>query len=371
MKEFDFTYGDEKISNREIFFIAPSMVLGVGILTLPSAVTEVVGFSDGWISILIAGIMTSFFAWITFKLAARFPNEPFYEYCSKIVTKPVAAVITLLFVLHLASFTSYEARAIATISKQYIFDRTPVEVISLMFVLLVAYAVSGSQAAILRLNLMFFPIVIVILMIVLIFNYPYFEFSHFKPLFQSDWKDLLFSVQESLFAFLGFEVLLFYTALVHKDELKKSGLYPVFGILIITLMYLVVFFVSIIVLSVEGTIEIVYPTVELAKEVDIPGGIIERIDPIFFTVWIMTIFNTSAMALDVSVMALQSVFKGLKKKTILFFGLPIIYFFSMLPQNHLQLGKVGTTIGYIGAVLAMLLPALLLVISKIRGVKGE
>ena len=138
MKDFDFTYADEKIGHKEIFLLVPSMIIGVGIITLPRSLAEIIGFSDGWISIVIAGFITSMFAWIVVKLASQFPNQTFFEYSSKIIPKPIAAILTVVFGLHFASFTSYEARSIATISKQYIFDRTPVEFITLVFVLLVA-----------------------------------------------------------------------------------------------------------------------------------------------------------------------------------------------------------------------------------------
>jgi spore germination protein len=365
-----FSYADEKISAKEIFILVPSMILGVGILTLPRTVLSVVPFVDAWISIFLAGGIIAFFTWLIAKLCVRFPGETFFDFSPRIITKPITILLTVFISLHFLAIVSYEVRAVATISKHYIFDRTPLEVIAFIFALLIAYAVSGSRAALLRLNMMFFPIVVLILFLVLSFNLPLMEFGNLKPFFAAKWSTVLLGTKETMFAYVGFEVLLFYIALIRKEELKSLAKYPVFGLISIGLFYLLVFFVAVAVLGVEAAEQINYPTVELAKEVEVPGGVIERLDPLFFTVWVMTIFNTSTIAFDVLMMSLQSLFKKAKKSTWILVIIPVIYFLSMMPQDILQLRLVGDAIGYSGLVVGIFIPLLLIIVAHLKGVKG-
>jgi spore germination protein len=116
---------------------------------------------------------------------------------------------------------------------------------------------------------------------------------------------------------------------------------------------------------------IVYPTIEIAKEVEVPGGFFERFESVFFMVWIMTIFNTTAMAYDICLIALGSVFKKVKKMTWILALSPIIYIIAMTSQDLLELDTMGQWVSYSIFVYSVFIPLLLLLILKLRGVKGH
>jgi spore germination protein len=364
-----FEYGDEEIGQREITVAVASMIIGVGILTLPRLVSQATQGSDGWISIAMAGCLAIFFAWIVAKLAARFPKKTFFEYTSAIVTKPVAYVLTLLFGVHFLLFVAYESRAIAGVSKQYLFDRTPVEVVAFVFLLVVIYAVSGSRVALLRINLLFLPIVLTVACVMQFMNLGFLEIGNLKPFFKTEWSGIFAGTKESVLSFLGFEIMLFYVALMNRP--KDAPKAAIIGISIPLLLYLLLHLTVIGVLSHRVTMNVIYPTIEIAKEVEVPGGFFERFESVFFTIWIMTIFNTTAMAYDVAVMALSSIFRKVKKITWLFMLSPLIYIISMLPQSYVQQSNFGMFISYSGIVFAILIPLGLLLIAKMRGVKGN
>jgi spore germination protein len=365
----NFEYGDKEIGKREIVFAVTSMIIGVGILTLPRMVSKATNGSDGWISITIAGGIAIFFAWIVAKLAARFPKQSFFEYTSSIVTKPVSYILTFLFGIQFVVFTAFESRAIADVSKQYLFDRTPVEVVTFVFLLVVIYAVSGSRTALLRINLMFLPIVLTLACAIQFMNIGFFEIGNLKPFFQTQWTGVFKGVQESIFSFLGFEIMLFYVALMNRP--KDAPKAAVIGVSIPLLLYLLLHITVIGVFSHRVTANVIYPTIEIAKEVEIPGGFFERFESVFFTIWIMTIFNTTAMAYDVAVMALSSIFRKVKKITWIFILAPLIYIIAMTPQNYVQQSMFGQFISYSGLVFAILIPTGLLLIAKMRGVQGN
>jgi len=75
-----FKYSDEQISENELMIALPSIIIGVSVLSLPSEVAKVTKFGDGWVSILLAGIIFTFFAILAAKLAALFPEKSFKSY---------------------------------------------------------------------------------------------------------------------------------------------------------------------------------------------------------------------------------------------------------------------------------------------------
>lgn len=367
MKTFE--YADQWITEREIAYAVPSMVIGIGILTLPRVLSQVTNFSDGYISIFIAGIIVIVTTWLIALLPTRFPGQSFFSYTSLIVSKPISAILTVLVGGHFLLFSVYEVRMVSIIAKHYLFDLTPIEFISLFFLLIVIYAAAGSRVGILRLNLMFLPIIVVITFFVVLFNIGLMEGQNVFPLFESPLSGYVNGVKESYFSFAGGGILLFYVSMVKKPS--KVPKYAALSMILPTFLYIMIHLACIFAFSYEVSGALLFPTVELAKEVEIPGGFFERFEAVFFTIWIMAIFNTTAMAFDVSVMAFSSLLPKLKKLTWILILTPIVYIASMMPQNFNEVSKLGEYLSYLGFSFSTILPIILLLIAKIRGVKGN
>ena len=62
-----------------------------------------------------------------------------------------------LISLYLLLFVSYQVRGVSTITRLYLFDNTPEEIIGLIYLLVLIYAVAGPSIALIRLNLIFSP----------------------------------------------------------------------------------------------------------------------------------------------------------------------------------------------------------------------
>jgi spore germination protein len=367
MKTFE--YGDQEIGQSEIVVTVASVIIGYGVLAMPRDLAKATSEADGLISIFAAGLITLFAAWMAAKLSARFPQHSFFEYTSKIATKPVAYCLSALVALYSILFASYEMRGVANIAKQYLFDRTPIEVIALYFLLVVIYGVSGSRVAIIRLNALFMPIVFGVAVLLLFLNIPSFKLEHIKPFLTTNFSGYLSGMKTTIFSFLGFEVLLFYVSLMNRPQ--KAPIGAIIGTSIPLLYYLVSYFFIIGVFGDATTTNILYPGVEIAKEIEVPGGFFERFESLFFTIWIMTLFNTTIMVVDISVICLQVLFKNKKKQGIIFGLAPIIYLCGMFTETIDQFAKFGDLVSYFGLVIEFFFPTLLFLIAKIRRVKGS
>lgn len=366
MKNFE--YADEHITKKQIAFAVPSMVIGVGVLTLPRLLATSTN-TDGYISLIIAGGIAIISTWLIACLPSRFPRQSFFSYTSQIVTKPISLIITFLIGLYYLCLTAYVTRMVSMIAKQYLFDATPAEIVALLFLLTVIYSVSGKRVGVLRLNLMFIPIILSISFLVILLTLGLMEIQNLYPFFKTGIKGYLTGVKESQFAFIGGGIVLFYVNLV-KDP-KKVPKYAGLSMLIPISLYIVIHIACLLVFSASVTSSLVYPTIELAKEVQIPGGFFERFESLFFTVWIMAIFNTTAMAFDVSLMALSPIVPKWKKMTWIYILSPIIFILSMGPQNFNAVSLFGEYISMIGMILTQVLPVLLLILAKVRGIKGN
>ncbi|WP_010651688.1 GerAB/ArcD/ProY family transporter [Oceanobacillus massiliensis] len=364
-----FKYGDEKINTRDILIAVPSIVIAVGILPFPRILAEKTVTADGWLAIVISGLLAIMLTWITAKLASNFPHQSFFTYASSLVTRPAAAILTFLFALQGVLLTSFEVSAITDISHQYLFERTPFEIVALIFLLVVVQAVAGSRVGIFRLNSMFLPIILVATAILVFFSIGYVEVENILPLFKTDMHGYMQGTIQSSLSYTGISVLLFYISLVQHP--KKAPGRAALGMGGVVILYVIIYLTCIAVFGNDATANIRFPLIELAKTVEIPGGFFERLESIFFVIWIIAIFTTTAMAYDVAVFALNSLFPKINKKSIVFILSPVIYLMAITPQTFTELGAFGNLVSYLSWGLNISVVTLFWVIYKFKGVKNK
>ncbi|GAA0610893.1 spore germination protein GerLB [Virgibacillus siamensis] len=353
MKSFD--YGDDKISNGEIMIAVPSYIISIGILTLPRELANVMGSSDGWVALVAGGIISVIVLWLLAKIMLGFHNQSLLTYIY-VLPKPISVIILSLFAVIWIGVTAFEVRSIAHVTKQYLFDRTPIEVIALLFLLVVVYAVSGSRAGLFRLNMLFLPIILFIAFAVFVLNLGHFEGNQLLPMFETDIQGYLKGIETSIYSYVGFVIVLFYTGLV--DNPRKTPKMVAIGACIPAVIYIMIFILSIGVFGHAVTSELHYPTMELAKNTEIPGGFFNRFELLFFLIWTMAIFNTTSMALDIVVLSLNSIFKHTNKFKIILILSPIVFSTSMFPRDIFEVESYGSILFKISLIYSLFVPFL-------------
>jgi len=364
-----FEYGDEEIGSRELTFTVSSIIIGTGALSMPRVIAEQTLFTDGWIILFLGGLICAVFAWIITKIANLFPNQTFFQYTSAYLSKPIAYGVTGILVLTFAGITAYQARTISIIAQTYLFGKTPIELLSFFYLLVVIYGVSGSRVALFRLNMLFLPIVVSAILALSLLNINLMDTRNLLPLFQTKWSQYAIGMKESIFTFIGFEAVLFYSSIVKQKD--KAPLAAAKGVMITNLLYILIYLTCIIVFSNSTTKNLTYPVIELGKEIEIAGGFLERFDAIFFTTWIITIFNTTAMYYDISIIGFRSMFPSIKKKIFIFVSAPIIYLLNMLPENVTKVTRYGTYLAWVDMACVIIVPLLVFIIYKIKGGKNS
>lgn len=360
---------DGFINDRDIMFAVASNIISILILSLPRHIAKNTISSDGWITILIGGIMAIILAWIVAKIASSFPNQSFLTFASSLVSRPIAILLSIIFIIQYIVLSSFQIRGIATVSHEYLFDRTPLEVVCLAFILVVVYAVSGSRAAIFRLNILFFPFVIGGLLLLILIPLGAVKVENLLPVFKTDFTGYMKGSISSLNAFLGFGIVLFYISLVKKPQ--KTPKMAVLGVLWPLVLYIILFIVCIGFFGNLTTRNLVYPVFELSKTVAVSGSFFERFDSILFIIWTIIVFTTSLMAFDIAVMLINLIFTKLSKITIVFILSPIIFFLSMLPKNYIEINEVAKYMSYFNILYLVFVTFLLGIAVKIRGVKSS
>jgi len=358
----------DKISTVQTAISVTLLTIGVSILTVPRAVTEAVGTPDGWLSILIGGLISISGGYLVVKLSQIFPGRTFFQYNQMIVGKTAGLLLSFLFIIHFILLSGYEARALSELVRIYLLERTPREVIVILFLATGTYLVVGGINPIVRLLEVYFPIIMLLILIGMISGFQKFELDNLRPVLAQGMGPVFRGVRAILISYVGYESML---VLINFMQDPKKAFRAVFsGVSIAMGSYLLIFVMVVGMLTVEEVQLLTWPVASASMEIEVPGGIIERFEPIFLVLWILTIYTTFVLSYYLAGFGLAQVLRK-EIHPVLYGLLPIMYIAAMLPPDLNTVFQLGDLIGYTGITLGILIPLLLLGIVRIRGIGNE
>lgn len=190
------------INSLQLFILLVSMMFGIGVLTLPRNVTESVGTSDSWISVLLTGILTCIPITVIGKLSAVFPRQHFLDYTKQILGQSLAWVLGFAVSCYFVLLLVLEIRAIGMLVRTYLLPKTPLEVLIILPIFASVYLTTGGANAVIRLNEMLMPFLVTVFIVILALSCQNFHFKDVQPLFRTDIPSLIKGIPSSTFSLL-------------------------------------------------------------------------------------------------------------------------------------------------------------------------
>lgn len=338
-----------RISSVEMTITVMSTIIGVGILTLPRSLAKSVGTPDIWIPIIIGLIANMAMATLIIKLHQRTHGQSILQYVQEKnkVGYFLTKFLTLGFICYFTFIISFEARIVTEVVGVYLINQTPSEVVIIFMYLAITYAVTKSLQGIIHLNLLFFPIVFLVLLFIIMFNLQEFDYKSLLPIGAEGMVPIIRGSKETIVSFLGIEILFFF--MVYSDKKSVSSKYINIGLAIVGILYLCFTLLAISILGLEATKVVTYPTIELTKEIEIIQGLIERLEPLIIIVWILTIFNTmSNFHFIVTNIIKEQFFPGIRAASIAIILATISFVITFIPNSLQETFSFGDFIGYLG-----------------------
>lgn len=353
------------ITTKQLIFTIISATLGVGILTLTSSVGRV-SRQDAWISIGLGAILPLVGLFCIHLICKRFPHLTFVEYSERILGKWLGKTLSIFFVVYALIYAGLVARIFVGVLKIYLFPLTPIWALGILILLVSAYLAAKDARVLGRVNeLMFYEALV---LFAFIFGaVPQMDLTYFQPVGESGMITILKGTYESIFSYLGIEVLLVFYALVqNKKEIVRAGLT---AILVITVIYLTV---SVTIIGIFGpnVIEnIRFGVMVLLKTYQAP--VIERAEFFFIIFWVFVAFRPVANMYFVGRFTLEKII-GIESPSITTVCLfPFILAVVLIPQNFEQAVSYSSKLGFAGMALITILPVTLWGIASLRRIGGE
>lgn len=344
---------DYQITPIEMTVTLVAMLVGVGILTLPRVLAVTVGTSDGWISMILGATFVVIIVYLIVRLNKSLQGKTVISYVqTNLIGKLFGKGLAIFYVSYFLLLLAYEARILIIVVRLYLLDRTPSEVTMLLIFATTTYAISKGLQGVVHLCLLLTPIVFFVILFLLFFNIQGANFAVVFPIAAEGFSPIIQGVKETVLSFLGIEILFFLQVYMKQSDQKALSFN--IGILIVAITYICTTVLAYAILTVEASKKIVFPLVALAKEVEIIEGVIERYEPVMITLWIVTIFNTMAIAhFIVSKLIQEEYFKKVKRTTIAIFVGFLSYIIAFIPDSIQETFGLGDYVSYLGFLLIL------------------
>jgi spore germination protein len=108
----------------------------------------------------------------------------------------------------------------------------------------------------------------------------------------------------------------------------------------------------------------------MAKTIELPGGFIERLESVFLTIWIMTIFSSISIGLFVVSNGMEKLYAIKMRKNIMLL-VPILVLIALYPENVAEVQTMGVAVEHVGVFYAGTVPAGLFLLAKLRNLGAE
>ncbi|NMB26905.1 MAG: endospore germination permease [Tissierellia bacterium] len=353
-----------KISNIQIKALIITSIVGVGVLSLPSDVALILD-NDGWIAIVLSGLITIPFIVMIDRIFKMYPNKNFFQIGREVLSPILFDLFLIIISVYVILLLAYTTRTFAEVIKAYLLETTPTEIIIITMLFAVSYIARGKLEDIARMALIIYPIIIGFIIFLLVINLPNMDYTHIYPIFDIKFKAMPKATIAALFSYIGYEFIIL--ALPYVEDNKQTLSYSLRGMFFIIGIYLIIFFITLSQYGIDQLKREIWPSIAVIKEVDLPGYFLENLDGIIMAAWVMVVFGTLGPFLYSSGLILSNLLKTKTHSFFIPYLLPIIYIIGLLPENMVQADEIlGNMVNYFAIVSIMAIPAIIFIVGYIK-----
>ncbi|WP_227763974.1 GerAB/ArcD/ProY family transporter [Zhaonella formicivorans] len=350
--------GQDKVTPNQVAIGLISTVIGVQILAMPRDLAEAAG-RDGWISVILGGLIVGVIIYFLTVLGAMFPGKSIVEYSQEILGRILGILYSLIVFAFYALVAAFVVREFADILKLYLLDKTPVEVIILSMLFVSAYLVNHGVNSLVRVMQVFFPLLVLPLLLLFVMVTPMADFKQLLPPLQKGVLPVLKGVTAGFTIYSGFSVIGF--LIPFMEEPRKAIKVCLLAQGLIMAVYLAMFIMSLGVFGPVDMTHLLFPVNDLVRTIEVPGTFIERFDVFLLSIWILAAYTTVTAAYFLTTLSLSQITGLGEPRPLVYLVLPVIYVVAMRPQDITALDAFGRVAGMVSMGLSLTVPLLLIV----------
>lgn len=360
-----------RISPLELSILAILFTIGTTILAIPSVMTAKAG-QDAWLSSLIGVFLVGMLAYFFVICTKAMKRETYINYLERVYGKIIGKIIGVLYVYFgFVGTTSLIFQFSDFVTTHMLID-TPIEVLNIMLAIVVILVVRAGLEVLARTGELLLPWLLFLFIALVIFLIPQTEPDRISPLYEASIVTHLSAATDFL-AFAGFPLvmfLMFYPGSINRPDKTKWNF--VIGTVIGAAVVGVLVLLCILVLGAPATARQVFPSYVLAKSVSL-FDIIQRIEAVMASMWILTIFFKTSIYFYGCVIGLAEILAVKNYRFLVIpMGLLAIVFSNFVYPNvsYMAYWDDSYWVPY-SMIMGFFIPLLTLIVDKIKSRIGQ
>jgi len=294
----------DTLNVRTFTILVVFFMIGTSILITPAGLT-LVAKQDAWLAAIVGIGINILSVLIYVSLGKRYGDKTLIEMCHLAFGKWIGNIFGLCFIAFFYLLTSLMIGDLGFFLTTQTLPETPIEILLIIFVIIVIFAVRAGMVVYSRAVQIFFPILFFMLCLLIIPIFPQIDLIDFEPILEYGFKPVV----KAGFSFSGFQemiVLLMIYPYVAKSATRGRGF--VGGTVIGGTVLIIITAGCIGVMGAAVTANQLFPAYVLAKNINI-GHFLERIEGIMMFIWILSIVMKIVMTFDASLIGFCQLFK--------------------------------------------------------------
>ncbi|HHX24016.1 MAG TPA: endospore germination permease [Thermoanaerobacterales bacterium] len=358
---------NDKITVPQTVAIMITSIIQIG-LSLPRE-AAVYGESDGWLLVIIGGILAFLASLVLSTLIRRFPNDTFIEYSEKVVGKVPALILGIVLIIYFAYATSVIVQISAEVINAFMLQRTPREFVIITQMLLTVYLIRHGVEPMARIAEILFPVLIVPIFAMYFIAIPKADFTELLPILNTPLKSFALGSLNAMFSFFGIEILLMLGPYMRSPKRIYWVMFVSVGVS--TLIFLFVVIVVFASIGVENTKILLWPGMTIIRSITAPGRFIERLDALALALWTIASFTSLNTMYFAGSLALAHIAKVKEFKFFITILFPWIYLFATIPPNIIVSSRLLSIVKIGSITVGFLIPLVILLLAIIMKKEGK
>ena len=325
---------DNVLTHKQLFWLFLSMQVIMNMLLTPAASIKTAK-QDAWLSSLIAILISLLTLWISMKVCSRYPSMDFHEIIETILGKWFGRLLSALLLISFTVVLAVMLRQYGEFVSGTVLPETPISVIIFCILATAIYPTFHGLGVVGRLAEIFGPILLLGIISPILLGIVNMDLKHLLPFWYDSGIFDILTGSLGPAAFLTDCVLILWIFNLSEFHPKKEK-FLMWSILTSGLLYLLTVTSIITTFGVKIASTHLYPFLILERYVSI-FGVIENLDAIVITVWILSIFLKICLYLFVTSYGFSRYTLKKNRQKMVFYIAGITYFLSLLPRNVVEI----------------------------------
>ncbi|MDN4525674.1 GerAB/ArcD/ProY family transporter [Fictibacillus fluitans] len=350
---------EDTITSFQFIFLIIQAQVGVGILSMPFSIYTEAGH-DGWISVLIGGCVVQVLLILFWILMKRFPSMTLYEILDTTTGIFIGSIIKGLYFIYFVLVGSSILSLFAEMINIWILPLTPRWLLIVLMAGIGIYAVRGPVKFLARFYV-FVSFMLIIFVLLVIYSFFEVDYLNILPIGQKGIMPIINGTEKALFSMLGFEMYFIVAPYVNSTSIKKLKSASISNA-VVTIFYSFLTLICILFFGLNEFKLVPEPLLYMIKSFSFK--VLERIDLLFLSLWIVSVATSYMAYLFAASRGLMSYSKKNKEHTpfVLYAAIPSVLI-SLIPEGVYKIGEFTTFVTYLSYIFVFGLPVMLLLLS--------